>query len=90
MFGEYHYLLQHIEINLGTKFQLKQPTIISSTKFAQIGYFPSKTEKMSITILHIGINFGVKVHFKHIVLNFLTKFVQKGIFGLKPKSEHRH
>ena len=34
----------HIEINLGTKIQLKLTNLIFVTKFAQRGYFQSKTE----------------------------------------------
>ena len=46
----YHHLILHIGISLGAKFQLKQAILIFWIKFAQKGYFRSKTEKVSTII----------------------------------------
>ena len=45
-----HHWILHIQISLGTKFQLKLIILIFSTKFAQNGYFQSKSEKMNTAI----------------------------------------
>ena len=39
-----------IQISLGTKFQIKLTIFIVWTKFAQKGYFQSKTEKVNNTV----------------------------------------
>ena len=39
----------HIQISRGTKFQLKLTILIFLTRFAQKGFFWSKTEKIDIT-----------------------------------------
>ena len=43
-----HWIL-HIQIGLGTKFQLKPTILVFLTKFAQKEYFQSKSEKMNTT-----------------------------------------
>ena len=48
--SEQHNWLQHIRFSLGTKFQLQLTIFTFWTKFAQKGYFRSKTEKLNITI----------------------------------------
>ena len=48
--SERHRWILHIWISLGTKFQLKQTISSFWTKFAQKGYFWSKTEEMNIII----------------------------------------
>ena len=45
-----HHWILHIQIRLGTKFQFKLTFLIFWTKFAQNGYFQSKSEKMKTTI----------------------------------------
>ena len=48
--SEQHHWLQHIRFSLGNKFQLQLTIFTFWTKFAQKGYFRSKTEKLNITI----------------------------------------
>ena len=43
--SEHHDWILHVRIILRTKFQLKQTILIFRTKFAQKGYFHSKTKK---------------------------------------------
>ena len=51
----------HIRISLGIKFHFKQTISNIGTKFAQKGYFQSKTEKVNITIeVYIQISLGTK------------------------------
>ena len=47
--GEHHHWILHIQISLGTKFQLTLTIIIFLTKFEQKGFFWSKTEKVNTT-----------------------------------------
>ena len=51
-------------------------------KFAQKGFFPSKTEesKHHHWIQHIPISLHSKFYFKQIIRNFGTKFIQKRYF----------
>ena len=46
---EHHHWIPHIQINLGTKFQLKVTILIPLTRFTQKAFFWSKTEKVSTT-----------------------------------------
>ena len=48
--SEHRHWILHIWIRLGTKFQLKLTVFIFWIKFAQKGFFPSKTEKVNTTI----------------------------------------
>ena len=48
--SEQHHWLQHIRFSVGTKFQSQLTIFTFWTKFAQKGYFQSKTEKLNITI----------------------------------------
>ena len=48
--SEHRHWILHIWIRLGTKFQLKLTVFIFWIKFAQKGFFPSKTEKVKATI----------------------------------------
>ena len=47
--SEHHHWILHIQISLGTKFQLKLTILIFLTRFIQKGFFWSKTEKVNIT-----------------------------------------
>ena len=47
--GEYHRWIWHIRLGLGVKFHFKHTILNFWTKFAQKGYFRSKTEKVNIT-----------------------------------------
>ena len=47
--SEHHHWIPHIQISLGTKFQLKLTILIFSTRFAQKGFFWCKTEKANTT-----------------------------------------
>ena len=46
---EHHHWIPLIQISLGTKFQLKLTILIFLTRFAQKGFFWSKTEKVNST-----------------------------------------
>ena len=48
--SENRHWIVHVRIRLGTKFRLKLIIFIFLIKFAQKGYFWSKTEKVNITI----------------------------------------
>ena len=78
----------NIRISLGSKFQLKLATLIFQTKFAQKGYFRSKTEKVNITIefyifdLVQVSNFSFNWQFWFLEPNL----PQKGISGRKQKN----
>ena len=48
--SEHRHWIMHIRVNLGTDFSLKWTILTFWTKFAQKGYFQSKTEKGNITI----------------------------------------
>ena len=48
--SEHHHWIVHIRISVGTKFQLKLISLILWTKFAQKGFFRSKTEKANSAI----------------------------------------
>ena len=55
---EYHHWIQHIQLNLSTKFQLKQMILIFWIIFAQKGYYLFKTVKtvqMDIIIIEFTI-----------------------------------
>ena len=46
---EHHQWILHIQISLGTRFQLKLTILIFLTRFTQKGFFWSKTEKVNTT-----------------------------------------
>ena len=48
--NEHHRGIFHIQVILGTKFQLELKILTFWTKLAQKGYFWSKTEEVNITI----------------------------------------
>ena len=48
--SELYCRILQIRIRLGTKFHLKETILNFTTKFAQKGYFRSKTEKLNITL----------------------------------------
>ena len=52
--SEHHHWILLIQISLDTKFQLKLTVLIFLTKFAQKGYFPSKTEKSHLYVISYG------------------------------------
>ena len=76
--GHHHWIL-HIWVSPGTKFQLKLTILIFWTKFAQKGYFQSKSEKMNTTIKFCIFksvytpNFSLNWHFKFFWLNLTKK-----------------
>ena len=47
--SEHHHWILHIQISLGTKFQLKLTILIFLTRFTQKGFFWSETEKVNTT-----------------------------------------
>ena len=44
--SKHHHQIQHIQISHGTNFHLKNKILVIWIKFAQKGYFQSKTEKV--------------------------------------------
>ena len=84
-----HHWIPHIQIILGTKFQLRLTILIFLTRFAQKGFFRSKAEKVNIThFLHNSAysNWSsAKFQLKLTILIFWTKFTQKYISGQKLK-----
>ena len=52
---ENNHRVLHIQISLGTKFQLKLEILIFWSKFAQKGYFCSKTTKVRICIFKLAL-----------------------------------
>ena len=48
--NEYYHWIFHIQINLGTTFQLKLTILIFWTKFTPKGYFLFKTDKMNTKV----------------------------------------
>ena len=84
---EHHHWILLIQISLGTKFQLKLTILIFWTKFAQKGYFQSKTEKVNSTTefcifkLVLVPNFSLNWQFWF----FWPDLPKKGFSGLKQK-----
>ena len=71
----------HIEINFGTKFQLKLTNLTFWTKFFLKRYFRPKTEKMSSTTEFCIFELGTKLQLKLTIFEcFLPK---KGTYGRK-------
>ena len=78
-----------IQISLGTKFHLKLKILIFLTKFAQKGYFWSKTEKVNTTIKFCIFNLNEGPNFSS--FEFLDQFCLKRIFPVENiKIEHPH
>ena len=75
--SEQHWIL-HIQIILGTQFQLKLTILIFWTKFARKGYFSSKTEKLNIESCNVRFKRATKSQLKVTILIFWTKFAQEG------------
>ena len=90
--SEHHRGILHIQISLGTKFQLKLTILIFWAKFAQKEYLQWKTEKVNITIefwifeLVLVPNFTLNKRFWILEANL----PKKGIFSQKEKNEHHH
>ena len=77
--SKHYYRIKHIPISVGSQFHLKQIIFIFWTKFAQKGYFWSKTEKMNVTIeiniiVYSRIDPDANFRLKQTILIFLTKF----------------
>ena len=73
------YRIKHIPISVDPQFHLKQIIFIFWTKFAQKGYFRSKTEKVNVTIeinimVYIRIDPDANFCLKQTILIFLAKF----------------
>ena len=83
----HHRWIVHIQISLGTKFQLKLTILIFWTKFAPKMVFSVENGKSEQhhQILHIRINIDTKFQLKLSILIFWTKFFQKGFFWWKTK-----
>ena len=83
--------LQHwfllIQINAGTKFQLKLTILIFCTKFTQNGLFLVEGRKSEHHhwILHIRIGLGTKFQLRLTILIFGPNLPKKGVFSLKLK-----
>ena len=85
--SEHHHWILHIPIGLAIKFQLKLIILILWTKFAQKGYFRSKTKKANITIefcifqLDLLANLTLNWQFRH----FRPNLPKKSISNQKQK-----
>ena len=84
--SKHHHWILHIQISLGTKFQLKLMILIFWNKFARKGCFLSKAKsKHYHWILHIRISLGPKFQLKMTIFVFWIKFARKGCFPSKKK-----
>ena len=77
--SKHYYRIKHIPISVDPQFHLKQIIFIFWTKFAQKGYFRSKTEKVNVTIeinvmVYIRIDPDANFCLKQTILIFLAKF----------------
>ena len=91
--SEHHHWTPHIQISLGTEFPLKLTISIFLTRFAQKGFFWSKTEKIDITYyLH---NVYIKISLVQIFswnwqFWFFGPNLHKKVFPVETrKSEHQ-
>ena len=91
--NEQHHWILRIWIIVATKFQLQLIILSFWTKFAQKGYFYSKTRKMNITIefcmfqLVLVRNFSLKWQFWCFLLNLPIKAIST---QKRKKNEHHH
>ena len=83
--NEHDHWISHVQIKVGTKFQLKVTILNFWTKIGQKEYFHSKTKKneQHHWILHIWISLATKFQLRLIILISRTKFTQKGYFQSK-------
>ena len=72
----------HIQINLDSKFQLQQTTLIFGTNFQKKVYFRSKTQKHEhyYWIVHVQISLSTNFQHKLTIAIFRTKFDKKGSY----------
>ena len=84
--SEHRDSIQHIQITLETKFQLKLTILNVQNKFTQQSYFSSKTEKGNTTIESSILELVQSVT----ILIFWTKLIQKVRPVLNTKIEHHH
>ena len=78
---EHHHSILHIQINLGTKFQLKLTILICWTKFAKKRVSCLKQKKWTPPLNPAFSNsLSTKFELKLSILIFWIKFVQKGYF----------
>ena len=90
---EHHDNILHIQISIGTKFDLKLTLLNFWTKLMQKEYFQSKkylrfikSIKKYHQILNIQINLGSKFHLQQTILSF-EKFPKKRIFPVKNRKK---
>ena len=81
--SEHQHCILHIRISLSTKFHWAQTISNFVIKFAQKGYFQSKTKKVNIAI-------GTKLYFNKAILNFGINLPNKSFFGRKPESQYHY
>ena len=77
--SKHHHCLLRIRFSLDTNFQLKLTILIFSNKFAQKGYFQSKTKKLNITVGFCVFEISQDTNFN------LNNFEFWGISGRKRK-----
>ena len=94
--SELHYWILRIRITLITKFQLKPTILIFGAKFAQKGYFRSKTAKVNSTIefylfkvvQSFSLNWPIEILMNWQFWFFIRKFVQTAYFPSKTQKVH--
>ena len=77
--SKHHHWILHIWISLGTKFHLKLGILIFGTKFAQKGYFWSKTEKVNTTIEFYIFEKGTRFQLKLTIWILGPNLPKKGV-----------
>ena len=90
--SQQHHWILHIQIRLAIKFRLKMTILTFCTKFAQKGYFRSKTEKVNTAIKFCITEFFWVPNFS---LNWQSSFFgpnfpKRSISSLNRKSEYHH
>ena len=83
--SEHHHWTLHIQISIGTKFQLK---LIILDQIYQKRVFLVENRKSEHWILHMRIALGTKFHLRLTILMFWAEFVYRGCFSSKTEKSH--
>ena len=85
--SEHHHWISHIQISIGTKFQL-QLTILDQIYPERVFLVKQRKSEHHHWILHRRIGLGTKFQLRLTILMFWVEFVQKGCFQSKTKNSH--
>ena len=85
--SEHHHWILHIQVSIGTKFQLK-PTISDKIYPKNVFLVEIRKSEHHHWILHMRIGLGTKFQLRLTILMFWAKFSQKGCFRIKTKNSH--